>query len=1811
MKASELVDRLGGMLVAIALTAMVPMCSHAYQNMGNDRILLMNNDSRPEAMGGVSHQGYYDTNAVTVVDGVESVGTYWTHEPDLDNTMTPVRFLLHGTTHILHAPEGDPLWRLVECRAGYVAAGASGRNSLPCSRYAQISLAPGANPTSLTTAVAVYNDQGRRVNVFSNSTNACIVLRNSLDAKVYSPLYKDGIGTLYFDTVNSFANATDGVIALQIATNLTAEASAAGEVAFEDVDKQIPFENWDSYYDWQTVPMILLEINGTSVSGPIVGVTNLLMTIADGGSSHYFRSRTKFNYYGPMRFRICRLTTDPGSGTADSRGLILIDNIIASYPPAAIRLDRYGGPYDPSLTGTSVIGCVGDFDKPFLSYADTSVNTRLHFSWVTNFQGTAQNLRLTQPRLNYRWRYLDQKISDWKYILLTTNKNVTIAGRVNFLDFPANTQLVSVAGIPLTDGVGDLEYFYTANVVAPYYEARDYANDSASVFGLVPGTTRTWTEAITDVTNRLEAADGFLTPALGKHYFTRIREGASDYRWVKLCTSVTTNGADSVRTEDLQMELVGDHTWRVHYYVPENMAGETLSFHFQGEQLFANEMSVGYLCRTNAWYYDHGELPHIPYTSAVGLEYRNDISCRLDDAATHLKIEFNDETLAFSVSHAAYQNFNTWTDAAAGYVGHTSRIGMGATGFSEMKRKFVLEMDGYEWTPPAFIDTRWMERFDTEDYITYPYNKVFDDHRTPNGWTAVHGQFVRAVRDLSDDMSLQMEGGGQGWIGMEGFGDDEVPQGVDTFKFMARLAQEPRFEDFAWYIDGTSMTNYAFSARLAMGHKVGGYLGNSPDISPGTPSVSLVGYYRPLEGCYEFRITRCGPEQLCAALYKWLPKSNGMIATLLASNVVAVTEYSYARPGPGQPTISNFGNYLVPLGTSDMPSAYGSNAYLLIYRDGSRVLLRGALSKRFDSIMLETDLNMTTLVEFTDTENVLTRGTYGIGSADCAATFMAMRTHELVTGDSGIDIKKNGLLVAEGLINGEWAFYRDRWTFNPNLNIANGGRSNLIANIPTNQTVRLEFKAEYGGGGWQSSGMEHVISTFSTNIYKFTPRVSSDYRVRLRTGGNSYDGMRTDVVVDNLEVSSWRAPDYPGLYYYFGQAANWVYMSGVVTNVSGAAKCVLLQPSRGVPERAMGIRSPYLENGISMFSASYRNADANARLLLQICTNLTYVGSVSGALTTYPPSNYSWTTVATFDFSTMTATERQSGTITHYMGYRAPVHGLVRLVVDEGVVSHCYDMDAMPDRDLNYGRIMIDSAYCYDEPALDMRSWYAWNFHTAGWNTADKRFAYLFDAPDGLSGSLNFSALESDNSSSAAQGIGLADQQNLVAYRANNSFIQCPSIANGIGSVSFRARTFETNSTRRSSWVTLYGSNNPDDDQVLTPESWRRIMDFEITNATYKTFSWSANDDDVHYKVIRLEVAGSRHGRSPGSSVAEWENPVERPLQRVFIDEVSVAEFVPGGLMTIAFDLQGGFLDGTTRVYALGGTYGTLPHPTLDGKVFCGWWTQPNGQGVQVFSWSNVVAGVTTLYALWRDQTVGDVLGGTRNWIVGGDVPWVIDRTVSVDGEASARSGAIGDAATSTIKMKVVGPGTLSFWWKASSEESSDVLTFLDDGNSFGAISGKTGWKHFEHPVADGARHVFSWVYAKNESGLDGNDCAWLDGVNWMPDFAAGEASGERAVPMAWREMYDLGNASLDIDTDGDGFTDWEEYVAGSSPIDQTSYFKLNIFMDNGQPKVTPIPYLGSLREYVVEGKTNLTDKTWIAPTNSVHRFFRATVELK
>ncbi len=238
----------------------------------------------------------------------------------------------------------------------------------------------------------------------------------------------------------------------------------------------------------------------------------------------------------------------------------------------------------------------------------------------------------------------------------------------------------------------------------------------------------------------------------------------------------------------------------------------------------------------------------------------------------------------------------------------------------------------------------------------------------------------------------------------------------------------------------------------------------------------------------------------------------------------------------------------------------------------------------------------------------------------------------------------------------------------------------------------------------------------------------------------------------------------------------------------------------------------------------------------------------------------------------------------------------MRLVMAPEVMRYTKEQVGLPDRDIAYGQITITDISCCNEPQLDTtRVWLGWNIHTEGWNTPDKQYAYLSDSPDGLSASLNFSALAVDNDPSRpdTRGIGLSRPDLAHEYAANNSFVQCPPLTNGIGTVTFRARTFTTNQAV-ASYITLFGSVEPDACQVAVPEAWEKLATFRITNTTYQTYKWSTTDDASKYAAIRLEVVGSRHGRMPNPSVVQgWEQPPAKPIQRVWVDEITVSEPTP------------------------------------------------------------------------------------------------------------------------------------------------------------------------------------------------------------------------------------------------------------------------------------------------------------------------------
>jgi hypothetical protein len=102
-------------------------------------------------------------------------------------------------------------------------------------------------------------------------------------------------------------------------------------------------------------------------------------------------------------------------------------------------------------------------------------------------------------------------------------------------------------------------------------------------------------------------------------------------------------------------------------------------------------------------------------------------------------------------------------------------------------------------------------------------------------------------------------------------------------------------------------------------------------------------------------------------------------------------------------------------------------------------------------------------------------------------------------------------------------------------------------------------------------------------------------------------------------------------------------------------------------------------------------------------------------------------------------------------------------------------------------------------------------------------------------------------------------------------------------------------------------------------------------------------------------------------------------------------------------------------------------------------------------------------------------------------------------GGSAAQSGALSDAPVGSyvgtrLRTTVVGPGTLSFYWKVSSELDYDYLDLFIDSTNTDWISGEVGWTKVTKAIPAGI-HTVIWQYGKDESLSGGSDCGWVDKV--------------------------------------------------------------------------------------------------------------------
>lgn len=114
-------------------------------------------------------------------------------------------------------------------------------------------------------------------------------------------------------------------------------------------------------------------------------------------------------------------------------------------------------------------------------------------------------------------------------------------------------------------------------------------------------------------------------------------------------------------------------------------------------------------------------------------------------------------------------------------------------------------------------------------------------------------------------------------------------------------------------------------------------------------------------------------------------------------------------------------------------------------------------------------------------------------------------------------------------------------------------------------------------------------------------------------------------------------------------------------------------------------------------------------------------------------------------------------------------------------------------------------------------------------------------------------------------------------------------------------------------------------------------------------------------------------------------------------------------------------------------------------------------------------------------------------WRTGGDGAWFPEYEVTHDGADACQSGALSGKGASSLETVVIGPGTLSFWWKFAADSSNGGLDLMIDGEYFDGLTDTTDWTEYTCEIGPG-RHVIRWEYWTAEGGAS---AAFLDSVAW------------------------------------------------------------------------------------------------------------------
>ena len=1428
------------------------------------RVLIMSGDSadgKPEHMiawneGQAWWQERWARNPVALTN--DYFNPYWTHE-GAHGVSSSYPYLRTGKNHDLHhivdnGAKTNVIWRLRSVAVGNTFAKDLSLKTTQC--YLPWS--------STAYGISAYGVVSTNQN--DQSEVGQMQILNEIDASVYSPCYTNGIGTLYFDTVNGWNDhgITDNAFrfVVEIATKTLEGLPATDENAGPNLENigGVSRTDVDIERRWRPVEMTPLyhEPTGFTRQAP---TKELTMKVTNGGTTNYFyRICVPIDIDGPVRFRIRRTAK---TGTRKDCH-ILVDNIIVAFPKNDAGVGTYGqydGAVKPSEKDRAELGWKAATSVPFPSYQGAEAGGIFARAkpWYKANAGS-ENLKTTfieVVRLWYRWRYLDQITNDWQHVDLS--KRDLGDGTVDF---------VATEPLALPQREGDVEYWYENFLSLPYYKYYDYsgANAGAGGFGEAKalGTNTLW---MVDRAPHLSS--------MGTNWYFRVRCGASDYETL-LAIVKTADGV--VHTN--AMSLTADHRWRGTFQLPkEDKAGIDVRFAFMNRQ---TPGATAYE-RNSADYYLSGVTASLPAVGALDSAGADDWTHIPWDGLTgYVLFQVEDESLGVSIVHADRQDFNGWTDALRPqdhrFVGNSTET----SGVSSVKREFSGEIAN--WYQSVGTNKLWKESFtvaaaDMAPGKPWEVNKPFVSAKTPNGLSAGAGQWVPGrFRDTATGMALQMDGT-SGYLQFLDAG--ATPRGLEAVRFGARLAQAISFDAFSYYSGAglSTLTNYTFTVR-------GAYDLAERTTFSGNASLSLIAGYQPKIGCYELRVEQdkanndgeAAGNQQRLTLYRWRydAEADEMLPTQLSTTTVNSSDYLN--------TAAEYGNY--------------SALFLSFKVEQSQTVVIGGLTEATSVANLVSGAN-TKWITKTDTDaKRLKGGAYGLLTANSTGRFVKpeIALNGAISVTSGQYSEPTASVSCQDdLENGNWAiderrleYYNDRGNF-----------WGLKAMEPRAQEV-VVYTAPGGTENWtkflSTNVTDYLMRNFTFNLWT----TKDDVSVRIATG-DATGKRRTDVVIDDFEIRQWRGESWndPGQAsrwtdydLAYGAPTNFVFTQAwIASNETEHVQYCQLNAKRARTGKSQSIRSPLFDGGegrglgLGMISFSWKNAQENANVRLEIATNDV---TLTGLKQLTDDERAHWSYVTNFTFAHLSPEERaKGGTCAYYLGLHAQ-KGVMRLVTDPGLVASVQDSR---DSD-HFGSIDITGVSCSDEPDLDVFSWWGWNLRTTdeaemrdlGDYYADTSFA-------GLAGALNNSV-----------DVDIVDSRDL--YTKHLPFIQTPQFAaDVVGEVSFKARKYRIGDA--DTQVVLFGAHRG----AATDDQWEKIRTFKVETDTYTTFTHKLLSGET-YSAFRFVVTGVGDVEEP--KMKDDEAPAN-PL-RVLIDDVVVMEAITAKVAFRNVAAFRGYLDSNTVV---------------------------------------------------------------------------------------------------------------------------------------------------------------------------------------------------------------------------------------------------------------------------------------------------------